>query len=182
MIEKWDFEPSEIYPGQDIIATKWIALEGTALLAETHAGKLQAKYPRWLINEAQSFTKYLSTAAEEKIAHELGIKAIHKAGSTGIFGALWKLAEYANVGLEVDLRLIPVRQETIEICNFIDINPYEYLSGGMLLLIHNEGVGLVEKLESKGITASVIGKTTDKNDRVVINKDRVRFLTPKPYT
>jgi hydrogenase expression/formation protein HypE len=38
------------------------------------------------------------------------------------------MAEASGVGLEIDLKKIPVRQETIEICEFFGINPYELIS------------------------------------------------------
>ena len=43
------------------------------------------------------------------------------------------------------------------------------------------GHDLVRVLEKEGIAASVIGKTTDNNDRVVVNGEERRFLEmPKP--
>ncbi|MCL2717470.1 MAG: AIR synthase-related protein [Lachnospiraceae bacterium] len=163
----------------DIIVTKWIALEGTVVITETETESLLKKFPSRLIQEAKSFTKLLDTSVEEKIGSEFGIKLIHKVGDTGIFGALWALAEEANVGLEVDLRKIPVRQETIEIFNFVDINPYEYSSDGMLLMFCEDGTELLKALEAAGILASIIGTTTNTKNRIVSNKDRIRFLTPK---
>ncbi|MCL2253174.1 MAG: AIR synthase-related protein, partial [Lachnospiraceae bacterium] len=163
---------------KDIVATKWAALEGTIFLAESRAEILAKRFPSWLIREAVSFKKYLSTEVEQKIACDLGIKDVYDVGNFGIFGALWELAENACVGIQVDLKKIPIRQETVEICNFLDINPYEYLSKGMLLLICDNSTALIDELNGRGVYASVIGSTTDNNDRIVINKDRVRYLTP----
>ena len=106
-------------------------------------------------------------------------KIIHKIGNEGIFASLWNIAEYAKIGLEVDIRKIPIRQETVEVCNFMDVNPYEFLSGGSLLLITEHGAEMVEKLNEMGVMAAVIGKTTDKKERVVTKHDRVRFLGGK---
>ncbi|MDE6713922.1 MAG: hydrogenase maturation factor, partial [Lachnospiraceae bacterium] len=63
-------------------------------------------------------------------------------------------------------------------CNYFDINPYALLSSGCLLLTADKGHDLVESLHKKGIDAAVIGRTTDSNDRLIINEEEKRFLTP----
>lgn len=59
---------------------------------------------------------------------------MHDLSQGGIFTALWEMAERAGVGLEVDLKRIPVKQETIELCEYFDINPYNLYSAGALLI------------------------------------------------
>ena len=49
-------------------------------------------------------------------------------------------------------------------------------SSGMLLMVTEDGEGLVEALENKGIKAALIGRFTDNNDKVVINGEEKRFL------
>jgi len=74
------------------------------------------------------------------------------------------------------LKKIPIRQETIEICEYFDLNPYKILSGGCLLIATEDGNGLVMELEKANIPAVVIGKATEGRDRVLINEDERRFL------
>ena len=76
----------------------------------------------------------------------------------------------------MDLRKIPVRQETIEICEYFDINPYNVLSGGSLLAAAKEGTALAEALTRKGIPTVVIGRLTKGNDRILWNEGNKRFL------
>ena len=132
----------------------------------------------YLVEEAKGFDRFLSVIPEAATAIKSGVRAMHDVTEGGIFGALWELAESAGVGLEIDLKKIPVRQETIEICNFLDINPYELISSGAMLMTADNGHDLVRALEREGIPAVVIGKVTDNNDRVVINDDERRFLEP----
>ena len=103
---------------------------------------------------------------------------MHDVTEGGIFGALWELAESSGVGLEIDWKRIPVRQETIEICEFFEINPYELISSGSLLMVTDDGFGLVRELEAIRIPAAVIGKVREGNDRVVISGEERRFLGP----
>lgn len=60
---------------------------------------------------------------------------------------------------EIDLKKIPVRQETIEICEFFGLNPYELISGGSMLMAAEDGNQLVHELEKAGIPAAVIRKS-----------------------
>ncbi len=169
-------EPGGAKPGQDIVVSKWIGLEGSARLAEKYADRLSARYPYHMIAEAAAFKRYLSIIPEAATAIKSNVSAMHDISGGGIFAALWELAESAGVGLTVDLKKIPIRQETIEVCEFFGISPYEMLSGGALLMTSDDGEGLVQALEAIYIPATVIGKITNNNDRVIINEDEKRFL------
>lgn len=163
-------------PGQDIVMTKWAGLEGTAILAERYKDRLRERYPLHMIEEAAAFKQQLSIIPEAATAAKSNVSAMHDASTGGIFAALWELAESAGVGLAVDLKRIPVRQETVEVCEFFGISPYELLSGGCLLMTTDSGERLAEDLAEVNIPAVIIGKTTDNNDRIVINEEESRFL------
>lgn len=167
---------SRVRPGMDIVATKWVALEGTAILAREKEEELRTRYAQPFIDNAKVFGQMMSILPEAAVAVKSGASAMHDVSEGGIFGALWELAESAGVGLEIDLKKIPIRQETIEICEFFDVNPYKLLSGGCLLIATEDGNGLVMELEKADIPAVIIGKATDSNDRVLINEDERRFL------
>lgn len=167
--------------GQEIVITKWIGLEGTVIIAKEKKEELLTKYPLHLVEEAESFEQYLSILPEAAAAAKSGAFVMHDASEGGIFGALWELAESSGVGLEIDFKKLPVKQETIEVCEFFDLNPYELVSGGCLLIVTDRGLDLVRELEKEGISAVVAGKVTDNHDRVVIKDGERRFLElPKP--
>lgn len=165
-----------VKPGQDIVVSKWIGLEGTAIIAKHGGDRILTHYPEWLVETAADFDKYLSTIPEAEAAIKSGACALYNISEGGIFAALWELAEGAGVGLTIDLKKIPIRQETVEICNFYNINPYELLSGGSLLITCVDGSELTAALEAEGIPAATIGKITDSNDRLIINEDEKRYL------
>ena len=167
---------SGVRPGMDIVATKWIGLEGTAILAREKEAELRSRYAQPFIDKAKTFSQMMSIIPEAAVAVKSGAGAMHDVSEGGVFGALWELAESSGVGLEIDLKKIPIRQETVEICEYFDINPYKMLSGGSLLIATKDGNGLVMELEKAGLPAVVIGKATDSNDRVLLNEDERRFL------
>ena len=80
-----------------------------------------------------------------------GVCVMHDASEGGIFASLWELAERAGVGLSIDMKKLPLRQETVEVCEFSGVNPYELLSGGCLVMTTFDGPGLVAALEAEGI-------------------------------
>ncbi len=163
-------------PEQDVVISKWIGLEGTAILADRHRESISKRYPSWLSEEAAAFRRYLSTVPEAAVALKSGVCAMHNLSEGGIFAGLWELAEGAGVGLNIDLKKLPIRQETVEICNHLNVNPYELLSGGSLLMTAKDGAALVSALEEAGIPAVIVGRTTDGNDRIIRNEDEVRYL------
>lgn len=165
-------------PGDDIIATKWAGLEGTSILAKEKEQELLTRYPAFLVGEAKRFDRYLSVIPEGRIAAESGAHAMHDAAEGGIFGALWEMAASSKVGLEIDLKKIPIRQETVEVCEFFGLNPYGLVSGGCMLVAARDGNGLLRELGQAGIPAAVIGKAREGNDRVLWNGDEKRFLEP----
>ncbi len=168
--------PRKAKPGQAVLLSKWIGLEGTAILAKTSREKLLCRYPAYLVDAAAGFNAYLSIAPEAATAIKSGVCAMHDASEGGILGALRELAEGAGVGLTIDLKKIPLRQETVEVCEVCNANPYELLSGGCLVMTAEDGDALVLALEEQGIPATVIGRVTDGKERILLNGEEVRYL------
>ena len=163
-------------PGQDIVLTKWIGLEGTAILARRNRERLLERYPAHLVEEAAGFDRYLSIIPEAAAAVKSGIRVMHDASEGGILASLWELAESSGVGLTIDLRKIPIRQETVEVCELCGVNPYMLASSGCLVMAADHGEGLVEKLARERIPAAVIGRITDSHDRLIYNAEEKRYL------
>lgn len=162
--------------GQDIVLSKWIGLEGTAGLVKRSRAGLLERYPAYLVEEAAGFERYLSILPEAAIAVKNGVCAMHDASEGGIFAALWELAEGAGKGLCIDLKKLPIRQETVEVCEYCGVNPYELKSGGCLVMVCEDGEGMAEALRKAGIPAVVAGRLTEGNDRIIRNEDEVRYM------
>ena len=163
-------------PEQDLVMAGWAGLAGTAILAKNREKELAERYPFSIIDTAKAFEQQILIREAAQAGLRFGISAMHDVSQGGIFGALWEMAECAGVGLEVDLKKIPIRQETIEICEYFDLNPYQLYGQGALLLGTSRGEALAEHLNLLGIPASVIGQTTSGNDRILRNGEDMRFL------
>lgn len=162
--------------GQDILLTKWIGLAGTAVLAKKEQETLEKRLPVYIVDNGISMEKDVSVLEESRIAMETGVSGMHDVSRGGIFSALWELAEKGNTGIEVDLKKIPVRQETIEICEVLGVNPYELYGAGALLIVSDKGNQILHELEKKQIPAAIIGKITEDNGKVILNGEETRFL------
>ena len=162
--------------GQDILLTKYVGLAGTAILSKMEQSKLEERLPSYIVENGISLEKEISVLPESRIAMEVGVTGMHDVSRGGIFSALWELAEKGNVGIEVDLKKIPVRQETIEICEVLGVNPYELYGAGSLLVVTDKGNQLLHELEKQQIPAAIIGKITEENGKVILNGEEVRFL------
>lgn len=167
-----------LHPGDELVMTKWAGLEGTSILAAERREELEERLPGQLIDAAWEMRDSISVVPEAAVAVRTGATAMHDVTEGGIFGALWEMGEASGVGITVDLKKIPIRQETIEICEFFDINPYMLISSGSMLIGTPSGNLLVERLAEQGIPAAVIGRVTEGNERVIINGDEKRFLEP----
>ena len=178
-VKKDHFIPTGgLQTGQDIVVTKWVGLEGTSILAKEKENELEEKLPHEIVETAKSFSELLSVVPDGRIAAAAGVSAMHDVTEGGIFGALWEMAEASGVGLEVDLKKIPIRQETIEVCEVFDLNPYMLISSGSMLIGTSHGNRLVEELARAGIHSAVIGFATEGRDRIVRNGNEKRFLEP----
>ena len=110
-----------------------------------------------------------------------GVIYARKAGEGGIYAALWQLGESLNTGFTVRHKDIPILQETIEVCNLLDINPYMLESGDCMLMVTDAPAKLTEEMDRAGIPAADIGNLTTERKRAIINGENERYLN-RPET
>lgn len=99
----------------------------------------------------------------------------------GFFAGLWELSKRTACGMIIDLPLVPILQETIEITNYLEINPYLMRSAGCLLIAAPDGKSMAEALQAADIPAVCIGTLQDSNDKIIRNGEELRSLD-RPQT
>ncbi len=164
--------------GSDLVMTKSAGLSGAALLAKYYRESLHERYTYSFIDKAAGRQSQVSVLPEIQIMREQGVRHMHDVAEGGVFGAVWELCERLHAGVELDLKKIPICQETVEICEYFDVNPYQLKGDGALLFLAHNGAGVVRVLREAGIPAEIIGRITDSNDRILINEEETRFLEP----
>ncbi len=170
-----------IFPGDEIVLSKWAALKGTAHMAAEKEEELRASFPSMFIEGAINLREFCSVEKELEISRSFDPSLVLEAGERGLYGSLWDMGESTGAGFDVYLHDIPMRQETIEIAEYFDLDPYLMDSGGALIICTKRGYALSKALREAGLAASVIGTVTDSNDRVVIFDGVRRFLSPNEW-
>ncbi len=160
--------------GDFVIMTKTAASEGTAILAHEKEKLLKEKFGQTFVENSKAFINYISVVKEGIIAGKFGVSAMHDATEGGILGASWEVAEASSKGIELYLKNIPIAEETIKICNLLNIEPLKLISSGSMIITTSAGEDLVKEMESNGIKATIIGKITQNpNERfIVINGEK----------
>ena len=103
-------------------------------------------------------------------------EAVAQCNSIVFFGGA---GVWMDKGFEVQHVDIPIRQETIEICEFFNINPYLLDATGCLFVVVEDGEKLVEYLTEQEMEAAVIGVVTEKKEKlIVVNELEHRCLSP----
>lgn len=171
-------DKGRVCEGDDLVMTGYAGLSGTAVIAKRAGGQLNGKYNPDFIESAAELIKLCSPKEAAEIACGFGVSAVHDISSTGIFGALWEFASWSGRGFKIDLKKILLKQETVEICNYFDLNPYRLESLGALLIAVSHGEQLVHLLKKAGIAAAVIGEITGDNDKLIINDDERGCMEP----
>jgi len=155
--------------GDDVIVTKALGLEGTAILAADYEDILKEKLGNESVSKAKAFIENIGVVEEGITAAKVGVSAMHDITEGGLLGAAYEVAEASGVGMEIYEEKLPIYDETKAMCQYFQINPLGLISSGSMLICTPKGKEVVEALESKGIRATIVGKVT-KKDKILISK------------
>ena len=159
----------------DVLVTRYIGIRGTAILAREYRDDLVNRYPKWLVEEACQFDSDINSDSED-IIYDANIVYSKEYTEFGIFEALFQMSRELKCGLEINIKDIPIKQETVEICEFTGVNPYALYAGYSSVVVAQDGKKAVEFFEKNGISATIVGTTAKDNDKIVINEDERGFL------
>lgn len=163
-------------PGQDLVAAGYAGYAGTAEIVRQKRGELLSWFSEAYLDR---ITEQVDMGLMGNLEQwkEFGAAEWEAAGEGGIFAALWNLSGAYMTGIEFTLRQIPVKQETIEVCERYDLNPYRLCSKGCAVFAAENGRTLVRALKESGIHAAVIGTVTAGIKRIIDNGEGYAFLT-----
>jgi len=162
--------PDRIRQGDEILLTKGIAIEGTALIArEKH--ELRRIFGDEWVQGCQKFLKSpgISVVKDARIACENGeVHAMHDPTEGGLATGLQELAQAANVGLVVEKEQISIFPETDLLCKELHLDPMGLIASGALLIVVSpkDSTRIIEALQVDGIPAWRIGRIWEKEKGV----------------
>ena len=173
-------------PGDKLILTKAIGIEGTAILANDREAQLRGILDDALLDNAKSFFKLISVVEEAMVAFQTGgVRAMHDPTEGGIAGGIHELTDASNVGVKIFEEKICVQPETVKICKLFQIDPLQLISSGALLISTKPESAdkIIRKIREKQINASVIGELLEKpQDRMIIRKKGEIQALPRPVS
>ncbi|MFW9787240.1 MAG: AIR synthase family protein [Candidatus Thorarchaeota archaeon] len=171
-------------PGNSIVVTKSIALEGAAILATEGFDYLSSTLGEVVVTNAKALRKDLSVVAEGVAAFETGhVTAMHDPTEGGLSGGLHEICDASKVGFEIYKDAIPIDESTRMICDLLNVNPMELISSGCMIICCKAeyATEVVNTVQSRGVSACVIGKIVeDSNHRIIItDSDRLHLERPE---
>lgn len=149
--------------GDDLILTKGIAIEATAIIAQEMYAQL---VPEFGEDRLAAYTNFLhqpgiSVVKDAAIATAVGgVHALHDPTEGGIATGLHELAQASEVGLEIFANKLPYLPETLALCQHFKLDPLGVIASGSLLIAAQPDYTpqIVAKLSQAGIQATVIGR------------------------
>ena len=167
---------------EKIYVVNTIALGAAGWLLENKREELETFFPHFFMRRAEEALTLDLAHAGDFPTHLPGMCSyVGEIGEQGILSALWRMAEELGTGLQIRLRDIPIRQETVEILEKFDLNPYYALSDGAYLAVTVHGDELMKAAQRAGLTCDEIGELRPGIARTVINGESVRYLDrPQP--
>jgi hydrogenase expression/formation protein HypE len=152
--------------GDDLILSKGIAIEGTAVLAREMGGKLAARLGPEIVARGRRFLTEpgISVWRDARVLCQAGRPhAMHDPTEGGLATGLWELALASEKGLIVDLEKVPVYPETRAFCQSLGLDPLGLIASGALLATVSpaESPRMLQALSAAGIPAAVIGKVVE---------------------
>jgi len=173
--------PERARPGDEVLMTKGIAVEGTAIIAR-ELRELGEYFSKEWVKRCQNFLQVpgISIVREARIATEVAdVHAMHDPTEGGLATGLHELATAAGVGMLVEREKILILPETALLCRKLQLDPLGLIASGALLIVAPEGdsARILAALEAEGISASVIGKVWEKEKGVkMIQEGKVEDL------
>ncbi len=162
--------------GDLIIITKTAGIEGTSIIAKNKSDDLEKEFGKEMVDRAIDFINLISVVKEGRIAADFGVSSMHDITEGGVMGALWEVAEASGVGVEVYKENIPVAKETRDICKMYGIDPLKLISSGSMIITCEDGEGLLKIFEEKGIAASIIGRVTGRNEKIMWSEGKPVYI------
>ena len=161
-------------PGDVLVLTKGVPLEGTSIIARARADELRARgYDDAWLARARGTLARLSVVPEALLAAELvRVHAMHDPTEGGVATALWEVADAAGVGLVVEAERIPVLAEGAALCREFGLDPLGTIASGALLVAlgpTDAGI-LLHALAREGIEAAFIGRVVPREAGVVLTR------------
>jgi len=153
-----------ILPGDAVILTKGIAIEGTAVIGRERRTELPAELAeraaQYLFDPGISIVKEALAASAAAPVH-----AMHDPTEGGLATGLRELAVAAGLGILVSEPEIPILTESKALAERYGLDPRGLLASGALLIVcaPDDKDAVLAAIRAAGVSASVIGQMKEQD-------------------
>ena len=150
-------------PGDLVLLTRGIAIEGTSLLAGEKRLALSRKLPARTLWRARRllFQPGISVVQDALLAQRHAeIHAMHDPTEGGLASGLYELAKAGGVGLRIWKDRVPILEETRLLSKVLSFDPFALIASGSLLVVASAETAprLLRAYSRRGVTAAIIGE------------------------
>lgn len=159
----------EAVPGDILLLTKGVGIEGTGIIAYEKASELRDIIGEELLSEAKEMLDKTSVVREGVVASPY-VKGMHDVTEGGILGAVWEMSEFYGLGADVYRERLRIHRSTKAICDHYDIDPLKLISSGsMLIIVSPERIEELEtRLDEEKISYERIGELKKERSKALI--------------
>jgi len=163
-------------PGDSILLTKRIAIEGTAILARESSNTLySAGIPDQIIKRAANLllSPGISIVTEANVAcNAVDVHAMHDLTEGGLANGIREIALASKIGIDIYSEKIKPLPECEYICSVLSINPIGLIASGSLLIIisPDDVKSLTMSLNEKNIEVQEIGRVTNPESGIKLHE------------
>jgi HAD superfamily hydrolase (TIGR01549 family) len=155
-------DKEEMRPGDRVLLTKGVAVEGTSIIAREFGKQLARRGMEPAeIDACKDFLSDVSILGEARVAAKIpGTSAMHDVTEGGLATALRELSIAGGHKIRVRMEDIPIFPETRKIGRLLEIDPLGLIGSGSLLICCREPdcEELVNRIRAEGIAVTPIGE------------------------
>jgi hydrogenase maturation factor len=189
--------PRGAQPGDDLLLTKGIPIEATAILAREFPNRLcplqaddtnkdqDSPLNPVELEQAQAFLYRpgISVLEDAQIATQAGrVHAMHDPTEGGLYAALWELAEACGCTLQIDPTRVPIPDISVRTCRALGLDPMGAIaSGALLIAAHPDDTHRIcQALQKNDIHCSRIGEVLETAKTPQVLQTLPGEITPLP--
>ncbi|MEN6645331.1 MAG: AIR synthase-related protein [Armatimonadia bacterium] len=169
--------PDGMRPGDVLLLTKGVALEGTSLIArEQREELLQRGYEPAFLDRCANmlYDPGIMVLPEARaICGAIRPHALHDPTEGGLATAVWEMAEGSQVGIRLEYEAIPFLPEAQRLCDEYDLDPLGLIASGSLLaaVAFADAEAAVAACTKAAIACTAIGRATELTEGSVLVRD-----------
>ncbi len=172
-------------PGDALILTKGIAVEGTAIIANEKRAELAGTMDAAELDRcaAMLHDPGIGVVPDAECAIAAGgVHALHDPTEGGVATSLWELARAAGVGVRVEESALPVLEPCRALCRHFGLDPLGLIASGALLISAAPGSadGILAALDGIGVAAARIGEVVPQCEGCTL-RDATGLDRPLPH-